>query len=86
MAMADAIIKNVRKDDDGDVTDVGVKDKWEWTVAQVVSSIEAGTNTFYVNCPQRADVYVEQTPAGKKFLKTTADTTTKNNLDNLPRL
>lgn len=39
----------------------------------------------YVNCPQRANVYVAQTPAGKKFLKTTADTTTMNSLDNFPR-
>lgn len=82
--MADAIIKNVGKDKDGDVTHVGVDGRWEWTVAQTVSSIEGGTNTFYVDCPQRADVYVEQTSAGKKFLKTRADTTTKNNLDNLP--
>lgn len=84
--MADAQIKNVRKDRDGDITHVGVKGKWEWTVAQVIASIENGTNTFFVNCPQRANVFVDKTPAGKKFLKTTADTTTKNNLDNLPPL
>lgn len=84
--MADAEIKNVRKDRNGDITDVGVMGRWEWPVAHVISSIEALTNTFYVNCPQRADVYVAQTPAGRKFLKTTADTTTKNNLDSLPPL
>ncbi len=53
---------------------------------QVVGSIEAGTNTFFVKLPQRADVYVSKTAAGHKFLKTTADTTTKNNLDSLPPL
>lgn len=84
--MADAEIKNVRKNREGDITDVGVKGRWEWTVPAVVSSIEAGVNTFYVNCPQRADVYVARTAAGHKFLKTTADTTTKNNLDTLPPL
>lgn len=84
--MTDSIIKNVRKKSDGDITDVGVKGQWERTVPWVVASIEAGTNTFFVNCPQRADVYVAQTPSGRKFLKTTADTTTKNNLDNLPPL
>lgn len=82
--MSDAQIKNVRKDRDGDITHVGAKNSWDWTVAEVVASIEAKTNTFYVNCPQRADVYVAKTAAGRKFLKTTADTTTKNNLDELP--
>ena len=86
IAVADAVIKNVRKDRNGDIAHVGVKGQWDWTVAQVLSSIESRTNTFYVNCPQRADVFVAQTPAGRKFLKTTADTTTKNNLDNLPPL
>jgi hypothetical protein len=85
-AVADAVIENVRKDRDGDITNAGVKGQWDWTVTQIVSSIESRTNTFYVNCPQRADVFVVQTPAGRKFLKTTADTTTKNNLDNLPPL
>lgn len=84
--MADSEIKNVTKDRDGDITHVGVKGRWSWTVAEVVSSIERRTNTFFVNCPTRANVYVEQTPAGNKFLKTTADTSTKNNLDNLPPL
>lgn len=49
-----------------------------------MTSIESGTNPFYVMCPQRADVVVRSTAGGRKFLKTTADTTTKNNLDNLP--
>ncbi|WP_396169047.1 DUF3892 domain-containing protein [Corynebacterium sp.] len=48
--------------------------------------MESRINTFYANCPQRADVYVAQTSAGRKFLKTTAGTTTKNNLDSLPPL
>lgn len=85
-AVADAVIRNVRKDRDDDITNAGVKGQWDWTVTQIVSSIESRTNTFYVNCPQRADVFVAQTPAGRKLIKTTADTTTKNNLDNLPPL
>ncbi len=84
--VADAEIKNVRKDRSGNITHVGVTGRWDWPVTQVVASIESRSNTFYVNCPQRADVYVAQTSAGRKFLKTTADTTTKNNLDNLPPL
>jgi hypothetical protein len=85
-SVADSAIKNVRKDRDGDITNAGVTGVWDWTVTQIVSSIESGSNTFFVNCPQRADVYVAQTPAGLKFLKTRADTATTNNLDNLPPL
>lgn len=84
--MADSQISNVRKDRQGDITDVGVKGRWAWPVAQVVASIESRSNTFYVMCPQRAEVVVAKTPAGRKYLKTTADTTTRNNLDNLPPL
>lgn len=84
--MADSEIKNVRKDQDGDITHVGVRGSWDWSVSQVVSSITARTNTFFVMCPQRANVIVAKTARGYKFLKTTADTTTKNNLDNLPPL
>ena len=84
--MADSEIKNVRKDADGDITDVGVKGRWDWSVAAVVASIETLTNTFYVRCPGRAEVVVAKTPAGRKFLKTTADTSLRNNLDNLPPL
>jgi hypothetical protein len=86
VVVADAEIKNVRKDQSGDITHVGVRGLWDWSVQQVVASIESGTNTFYVSCPQRADVYVSKTAAGRKFLKTTADTTTNNNLDNLQPL
>jgi len=84
--MADSEIRNVRKDTSGDIKDVGVKGSWERTVAWTVASIEERTNTFFVNCPQRADVYVARTSTGRKFLKTTADTTTRNNLDSLPPL
>lgn len=61
-----------------------MKGRWEWPAAVVSTSIESRTNTFYVHCPQRADVYVAQTSVGKKFLKTTADATTKINHDLLP--
>ncbi len=86
IVVADAEIENVRKDWSGDITHVGVAGRWDWPVAPVVASMEPRSNTFYVNCPQRADVYVAQTSAGRKFLRMTADTTTKNNLDHLPRL
>lgn len=83
-SMSDAQIKNVEKDRDGDITHVGVSGRWKWTVSETVASIESRSNTFYVMCPQRADVVVRSKAGGRKYLKTTADTTTKNNLDSLP--
>jgi hypothetical protein len=82
--VADAEIKNVRKSRDGDITNVGARNSWDWTVADVVASINGKSNSFYVRCPQRAEVVVARTSTGREFLRTTADTTTKNNLDNLP--
>lgn len=67
--MSDAQIKNVEKDRDGDITHVGVSGDWKWTVAQVVTSIESGTNTFYVMCPQRANVVVRSTAGGHASLR-----------------
>ncbi len=84
--MADAVIQNVRKDSAGEITAVGVRNRSDWSVAKTVSSIEDGSNTFFVRCPSRADVHVARTAVGRKFLKTTADTTTRNNLDSLPPL
>lgn len=79
-------IKNVAKDSHDNITHVGERYRWDLTLADAVRSIEIGKYGFYVNCPQRAEVYVATTPYGRKFLKTTSDTTTRNNLDNLPPL
>lgn len=51
-SMSDAQIKNVEKDPDG------VSGRWKWTVSETVASIESRSTTFYVMCPQRADVVV----------------------------
>ena len=56
---------------------------WEWTREQVVASIEAGTNTFYVRdkkTGKRADVGVVR-PAGRApYLRTHADGYWNDNL------
>ncbi|ALX65672.1 DUF3892 domain-containing protein [Microbacterium sp. XT11] len=75
----------VRKDDDGDITRLkGVS--WEDSIEGVISDIENGRYKYYVDVDGReADVYVvPATPYRKKHLRTTADTTTRNNLDELP--
>jgi hypothetical protein len=56
---------------------------WKWTREQVIASIEARENTFFVLDPrthQRADVGVV-TPAGRaKYLQTYADGDWNDNL------
>lgn len=56
---------------------------WEWTRQQVIASIEAGTNTFYVldkKTGKRSDVGVVR-PAGRApYLRTHADGYWNDNL------
>jgi hypothetical protein len=56
---------------------------WEWTREQVIASIEAGTNTFYVRDPKtgkRSEVGVVR-PAGRApYLRTHADGYWNDNL------
>jgi uncharacterized protein DUF3892 len=56
---------------------------WEWTREQVIASIEAGTNTFYVQdkkTGKRADVGVVR-PAGRApYVRTHADGYWNDNL------
>jgi hypothetical protein len=57
---------------------------WKWTREQVIASIEAKTNTFYVLDPRtgkRADVGVVRPGGGRApFLQTYADGDWNNNL------
>jgi Protein of unknown function (DUF3892) len=56
---------------------------WEWTREQVIASIEAGTNTFYVldnKTGKRADVAVVRPPGRAPFLRTHADGYWNDNL------
>jgi Protein of unknown function (DUF3892) len=57
---------------------------WQWTVDQVVTSIEAGTNSFYTLVSgNRADVEVVQGPR-RKYVRTRRDGTANDNLLALP--
>lgn len=60
---------------------------WKDTVEGVIADILANRYQYWVNVNgYSADVYVvPATSQHRAYLKTTADTTTVNNLDNLPR-
>lgn len=56
---------------------------WRWTREQVIASIDAKTNTFYVIDPsngKRADIGVVRQPGHAPFLRTHADGDWNNNL------
>ena len=58
---------------------------WQHTQQNAIVWIEAGINDYYTTAPgYRAKVIVAKTPEGHKYLKTDADTTTKDNLLSLP--
>lgn len=57
---------------------------WKWTRGQVITSIEAKTNTFFtLNDGRRADVGVVNGPTGK-YVRTHRDGQWTNNLLALP--
>lgn len=78
-------ITGTTKDRQGDITDL-CGFGWNKTIFTVMREIETGTNRYFVNIGgQIADVYVVPATAyAKKHLRTTADTTVRNNLDYLP--
>ncbi|QTO19584.1 MULTISPECIES: DUF3892 domain-containing protein [Burkholderia] len=59
--------------------------RWKITESDAISGIETGKWQFYVSGGgQTADVVIAKTPEGRKYLKTTRDTTTLDNLLSLP--
>jgi hypothetical protein len=56
---------------------------WKWTREEVIASIDAGTNTFYVTDPnsgKRADVKVVRQAGKAPYVQTYVDGDWKNNL------
>ena len=56
---------------------------WKWTREQVIASIDARTNTFFVIDPRngkRADVGVVREPGKAPYVRTHADGDWNNNL------
>lgn len=84
-----AIERRVRKsgkDADGDITSLCNSGEW-WSPrrkADAIDDIEDDNYRYYVE-EQTPRTYVKvREVAGKKHLRTTADSTSRNNLDNLP--
>ena len=82
--MSDRRVTETGKDSESDITKLcgpwGSRSK-----ALAISDIESGSHTYYVNeAGYRSDVHVYTGTGGKKHLRTYADDTSKNNLDNLP--
>ena len=84
--MADRRVTATGKDSDGDITRLCNSGEF-WSPrskADAVRDIENSTHSYYVNrAGHRSEVHVV-TVSGKKHLRTNADTSSQNNLDNLP--
>src|SRR3990172_1036889 len=84
--MADRRVRQTGKDSKGDITSLcNAGEPWSPRLkAGAISDIETGAHTYYVQeSGSRTDVKVVQGPTGK-YLRTDADPTSANNLDNLP--
>ena len=85
--MAERRVTKTGKDSDGDITKL-CNNSTTWSFeykSNAIRHIENGTHTYYVNeAGYRSDVHVYKDGYGNKHLRTFADSTSKNNLDNLP--
>ncbi len=78
-------IYSKKSDKDGDILYIYGNYWGPVSVQEAVYQIENNLYQYYVDeAGYRSEVYVDQTPWGRKFIKTFADKTSKNNLDNLP--
>ena len=65
------------------ITHLGNPPTWLWTREQVIASIDAGTNTFYVRDPgtgKRSDMGVVRDAGKAPYVRTHADGHYNNNL------
>lgn len=84
--MADRRVRQTGKDDEGDITQL-CNDTAAWSPRRrddAIRDIETSAHTYYVEeAGYRSEISVA-TRSGRKYLRTYADATSKNNLDNLP--
>lgn len=85
--MADAQVTCIRKPHPQSphehITHVGNPPQWIWTREQVIASIDANTNTFFVRDPisgKRSEVGVVREAGKAPYLRTHADGYYNNNL------
>lgn len=86
--MADRRITHSGKDWKGNITAIGNPGQYWSPVlsAQAINDIESRTHTYYVQWPEkRTEIRVVDGNSGK-YLRTDRDSTTRNNLDDLPDL
>jgi Protein of unknown function (DUF3892) len=85
--MAKRYVRATGKDDQGDITRLcNAGEYWSpLPKADAISDIESGTHTYWVNWANypETQIRVVQGSSGK-YLRTDRDTTSRNNLDDLP--
>jgi hypothetical protein len=85
--MADRQVTRTGKDADRDITKLcNPGQVWSpRSKAGAISDIDGGTHTYFVQSAGKARTNVQViNGASGKYLRTTADSSSKNNLDNLP--
>lgn len=87
--MADRPVRKTGKDSEGDITSL-CNDGSSWSPvskAQAIRDIENGTHTYFVpwnSGRTEIRVVVDSSVSGGKYLRTDRDSTSRNNLDDLP--
>lgn len=86
--MAARAVTHVRKDIYGNITAIG-NPGMTWSPrlkADAIYDIEHGLNTYHVSWPEKVTQIrvVPATSTTGKYLRTDRDSTTRNNLDDLP--
>lgn len=84
--MADRKVTHTGKDKDGDITKLCNHAVWgDVSRALAIQQIDKKTHSYFVQQPGTSRVEVRVvTRNGRKHLQTTADSSSANNLDNLP--
>jgi hypothetical protein len=85
--MTDRAVHKTGKNAEADITALCSDGEW-WSPrakADAIADIESGAHTYYVpwKTPGRTEIRVVDGPKGK-YLRTDRDSTTRNNLDDLP--
>lgn len=86
MTMTDRAVRQTRKDRDGDILALcNPGSTWSPRLKQdAIRDIESGAHTYHVPWTTgRTEIRVVNGPNGK-YLRTDQDSTTRNNLDDLP--
>jgi len=85
-------IQRVHRDSSGVITHVGGSTRdgvpWGLTVDEAARLQEERLFTWFVEVPagQKVDIWVKTSPTGRKFLTTSPDGVSANNLDSLPNM